>query len=499
MLTKDDIARVLALNTTVPEVEVTSVTEDSRRVKPGTLFVAVKGEATDGHNFINTAVQSGAVAILGNDASRADTAQNAPYIFHDNPRQAVALLAHELAGNPSRNMCVIGITGTNGKTSATFLVQHILKQAGVFCAKFGTLGYELGEVFVEAPHTTPFGEDLASLFAQTAQAGIDHVAMEVSSHALAQDRVAGIAFNVAAFTNLTRDHLDYHETMEAYLQAKLKLFEHVREEHRRQESQWPCFSVVNYEDLNAAHFTSVLPEQCYTFGEGGQVCAERIRLRLDGADFMLVTPWGTTEAHIRLVGRHNVLNALCAVAICGGLGIPLDKIASGLESLICVPGRFEPVQAGQDYQVVVDYAHTDDGLRNALHAARAVCEGRVICVFGCGGDRDKGKRPKMGAVAAELADYIVATSDNPRTEDPYRILLDVEVGLQRGGKCKHEDYVVIESRREAIFHAIAQARRGDLVLIAGKGHEDYQILGTERIHFDDREQALEALREKNQA
>ena len=495
ILTKDDIARVLALNKPLPEMEISMVTEDSRRAKPGALFVAVAGEKSDGHSYINAAVQAGAVAILGNDIAH-ESGGTIPYIYHENPRQAAALLAHELAGNPSRKMCVVGITGTNGKTSTVFLVQHILSQAGHPCAKFGTLGYDLGDVFIEAPHTTPFGEDLAALFAQAEKANLSHVVMEVSSHALAQERVAGIAFNVAAFTNLTRDHLDYHETMEAYLQAKLKLFERVREAHIRNESKSPCFTVVNYEDLLAARFIAVLPECCYTFGEGGQICAEKIRLLLDGTEFRLCTPWGAATAHTQLVGRHNVLNALCAVAVCGGLGVPLDRIVTGIESLSSVPGRFEPVSVGQDFQVVVDYAHTDDGLRNALHAARAVCGGRIICVFGCGGDRDKGKRPKMGAVAAELADYIVATSDNPRSEDPCRILLDVEVGLQRSGKRKNEEYVVIESRREAIFHAIAQARRGDLVLIAGKGHEDYQILGTERIHFDDREQAREALQEK---
>ena len=300
----------------------------------------MKGEHRDGHNYINNAIGAGAVAVLGNDHAYEEKTAEIPYIYHDNPRQAVALLAHELAGNPSRNLCVIGITGTNGKTSTTFLVHHILKQAGVSCAKFGTLGYDLGEEFVDAPHTTPFGEDLANLFAQAKQAGLSHVVMEVSSHALAQERIAGIDFNVAAFTNLTRDHLDYHETMEAYLQAKRTLFERVRETYTDSESDWPCFTVVNYEDLNASHFISVMPEQCYTFGEGGQVSAEAVRLQLDGADFILTTPWGNAKAKIKLVGRHNVLNALCAVAVCGGLGVPLEKIVSGLESLTCVPGRF---------------------------------------------------------------------------------------------------------------------------------------------------------------
>jgi UDP-N-acetylmuramoyl-L-alanyl-D-glutamate--2,6-diaminopimelate ligase len=319
--------------------------------------------------------------------------------------------------------------------------------------------------------------------------------MEASSHALEQDRVAGIHFNVAAFTNLTQDHLDYHKDMDAYLKAKIKLFNKVDETLRRADSPWPCFGVINAEDPCAPKFEDALPGRCHSYGSAGSVRAEGLELLTDGAVFRLVSPWGAGQAHTRLVGRHNVLNALCAVAITAGLGVPVDTVLAGLEGLASVPGRFEPVIAGQPFQVIVDYAHTDDGLRNALTAARAVCSGRIIVTFGCGGDRDKGKRPKMGAVAAELADYVVLTSDNPRTEDPCRILLDVEVGLQRKGKRKGDTYTVIESRREAIRHALSAARPGDLVLIAGKGHENYQIIGTERRHFDDREEALNALRE----
>ena len=494
MLTRDDISRVLRLSGSLPEVAISSVTEDSRRVTPGALFVAVSGEKADGHAYIGAAREAGASAVLGN---RPGMVQGCPlpYIHHHNPRQAAALLAHALAGDPSRTMCVVGITGTNGKTSTTFLIQRILQLAGYPCCNFGTLGYDLGDAQVEAAHTTPFGEDLAALFAQASRTEARHVVMEVSSHALAQERVAGISFNVGAFTNLTQDHLDYHEDMTSYLESKLKLFAHVRETYNEGAGAWPCFTVVNQEDAYASHFAAVLSEACIRYGHDGQVRAEKVALKNDSTEFTLITPWGVQDTRIHLVGVHNVLNALCAAAIGGGLGVPIETIAAGLEALLSVPGRFEPVVAGQEFQVIVDYAHTDDGLRNALQAARAICDKRILCVFGCGGDRDTSKRPKMGAVAAELADYVVVTSDNPRTEDPYRILLDVEVGLQRSGKKKNEDYVVIESRREAIFHAIGQARPGDLVLIAGKGHETYQILGMERIHFDDREQAREALEE----
>lgn len=493
-MTQDDLVLLLGLPAPPPPFSFHMVTEDSRRAGKGALFVAISGEKNDGHDFADAAAAAGASAILGNRPNVREMS-GIPYVYHDAPRRAAGLIAHALAGDPTRDQCVIGITGTNGKTSTAFLTQKILDTAGRRCANFGTLGYDLGKTQQAAAHTTPFGEDLARLFAEACQEGCNHVVMEASSHALEQDRVAGIHFNIAAFTNLTQDHLDYHKDMDAYLKAKIKLFNKVDETLRQTDSPWPCFGIINAEDPCAPQFEAALPGRCHSYGNAGSVRAEGLELLTDGAVFRLVSPWGTGQAHTRLVGRHNVLNALCAVAITAGLGVPVDTVLAGLEGLASVPGRFEPVIAGQPFQVIVDYAHTDDGLRNALTAARAVCSGRIIVAFGCGGDRDKGKRPKMGAVAAELADYAVLTSDNPRTEDPCRILLDVEVGLQRKGKRKGDAYAVIESRREAIRHALSAARPGDLVLIAGKGHENYQIIGTERRHFDDREEALNALRE----
>ncbi len=495
-MTQDDIARLLAINDALPALHISSVTEDSRRAAPGSLFVAVEGEKTDGHEFARAAVAAGAGAILG--ARRISALCGVPYIHYDRPRRAAALIAHALAGAPTERMTVIGVTGTNGKTSTACLVQAVLKHAGYDCANFGTLGYDLGNEQVDAPHTTPFGEDLAALFHRAEQNGCRFAVMEVSSHALAQDRTAGIAFSVGAFTNLTQDHLDFHETMDSYRAAKIKLFEMVRDRATRDQTAAPAFTVVNNEDPAAEHFAAIMPNACYRYGAGGDIYAEAMRFGADGAHFQIVSPWGGSQARIRLAGRHNVQNALCAAAVCAGLDMPLKTILEGLETLPRVPGRFEAVQADQPFQVIVDYAHTDDGLRNALQAARAVCKRRILVVFGCGGDRDKGKRPKMGAVAAALADYSIITSDNPRTEDPCRILLDIEVGLQRGGKRKNDDYLVIESRREAIVKAIALARPGDLVLIAGKGHENYQIIGIERHHFDDHETALAALKERFQ-
>ena len=492
-MTQDDLITLLGVSSPLPEFQFQAVTEDSRRVAAGTLFVAVQGVKNDGHAYVEAAAAAGACAILGNRPGTTEMA-GSPYIYYQEPRRATGLIAHALSGNPTRSQCVMGITGTNGKTSTACLVQKIMTLAVGPCANFGTVGYDFVDARVDAPHTTPFGEDLAALFVEAEKHECRHVVMEVSSHSLEQERVAGIDFNVAAFTNLTQDHLDYHRDMESYLRAKIRLFEKVRDTLSEGAGPWPRFGVVNTEDPYAPRFAAVLEGNCHTYGANGSVRAEGLRLFVDGAAFHLVSPWGESDTHIRLVGRHNVLNALCAASITAGLGVPLDKVIHGLDALPCVPGRFEPVSAGQPFQVIVDYAHTDDGLRNALIAARAVCSGRVIVTFGCGGDRDKGKRPKMGAVAAELADFTIVTSDNPRTEEPFRILLDVELGLQHRGKRKGEDYLVIESRREAIAHALSLAGPGDLVLIAGKGHETYQIIGKERHHFDDREEAARALR-----
>ena len=461
-----------------------AVTEDSRRVRPGTLFAAIQGEKSDGHTYAAGAVQTGAAAILGAREGLHEI-EGRPYIYTPRPREAVGRIAHALAGDPSRHMTVIGITGTNGKSSTAYLTQAILNHAGYRAANLGTMGYDIGGETLPAAHTTPFGEELGRIFARAREAGMSHVVMEASSHALDQERVAGIHFQGAAFTNLTQDHLDYHADMDAYCQAKLKLF-------TRLEGDAPV-AVVNTDDPAAPRFIGASPVPCITYGQKADCSAIQIQTRMDGTVFALRTPWGEGDAFLRLLGQHNVSNALCAAALCGGLGLSFTQIVEGLASLASVPGRFQPIDAGQDFYVIVDYAHTDDGLRNSLEAARKICKGRIITVFGCGGDRDKGKRPKMGAVAGALSDFILLTSDNPRTEDPHRILLDAEVGLQRANRQKGDDYVVLLDRAEAIHHAIALAAPGDLVMIAGKGHEDYQILGTERIHFDDREVARQAL------
>jgi len=466
------------------ERTVQSVTEDSRRARPGALFVAVAGEKADGHDFAQAAIDAGAVAIIGDRQGLTELA-GVPYLYTAVPRRAAGIVAHRLAGDPAASMVVLGVTGTNGKTSTAHLTQAILTAAGHRTANFGTLGYDLGGTRRDAAHTTPFGEDLAACFADALAAGCTHAVMEVSSHALAQDRVAGIPFTGAGFTNLTQDHLDYHQDMDQYREAKLKLF--------RELAREDAFGVVNLDDPAGRTFRDACPVKTYTYGQRGDCRATRVKTGFGGTDFMLHTPWGDGPARLGLLGHHNVANALCAVGLAGGIGVGFDDIRAGLAALGAVPGRFEAVDCGQPFYVIVDYAHTEDGLKNVLAAARSLCKGRVITVFGCGGDRDKTKRPKMGFAAASQSDFAVLTSDNPRTEDPHRILLDIEVGVQRTGKKKHDHYLVIENREEAIGEALVRARDGDLVLIAGKGHEDYQILGTEKIHFDDREVARKHL------
>lgn len=463
------------------------VTEDSRRVRPGSLFVAVAGTHGDGHEHAEHAAKAGALAILGERGDLSSLA-GIPYAQVRHARRAAGLAAHALAGNPASGMTVVGITGTNGKSSTVALADAIFQAAGHRTALLGTLGYVVNGTLQGQSHTTPFAEDLAALFAEAAEAGVTHVTMEVSSHALEQQRVAGIPFRVGAFTNLTQDHLDYHGTMEAYRDAKALLFTGLPPEDG--------VAVVNLDDPAGAFYRDVAPCARITYGEKADCHATRIRATMRETAFELVTPWGSQRVSLQLLGKHNVYNALCAAAIAGGLGIPLDLIAKGLESLPCVPGRFEPVTTKEPFQVVVDYAHTDDGLKNVLEAAREFCSGRIITLFGCGGDRDKTKRPRMGNVAGRLSDYCILTSDNPRTEDPYRILLDAEVGLQQAGRNKGAHYEVIEDRATAIRAAIDLAKPGDLVMIAGKGHEDYQIIGTEKIHFDDREVARAILAER---
>jgi len=469
------------------EVKVESVTADSRSCTPGSLFVALQGETVDGHDFVEQAKNNGAVGIIGNRKD-IEAFGELPYLHSANPAYWLGASAHELEHNPTSDMFVVGVTGTNGKSSTVCLLQAILNACECPCAAMGTLGYDVGET-LEATHTTPPSEDLARLFRKAHDNGKTHAVMEVSSHALAQERVAGINFSGALFTNLTQDHLDFHGTMEDYLNEKLRLFHYV--------TNPDGVTVSNADDAASSKFKKASAVPHYTFGIKGDCRITDFKMTSQESTFEIASPWGSKKFRTHLLGNHNIANVLGSITLAGGMGCSLEQIAAGVDSIKSVPGRFEQIKLGQEFFVVVDYAHTDDGLKNVLEASRTITKKRILVLFGCGGDRDKTKRPKMGQVAADFADFAILTSDNPRTESPERILMDAEVGLQRAGKKRDQDYEIIEDRKMAIERILALAEPGDLVMISGKGHEDYQILNTGKIHFDDREVAtnyLESLR-----
>jgi UDP-N-acetylmuramoyl-L-alanyl-D-glutamate--2,6-diaminopimelate ligase len=413
-----------------------------------------------------------------------------------NSRRALGLLAARMHGDPANRLCVIGVTGTNGKTTTTYLCQAVLQAAGRRVGLIGTVGYQIAGERLHAAHTTPGAVELQSLFARMVRSGLDTAVMEVSSHALAMERTAGCEFDAAVFTNLTQDHLDYHRTMDDYFDAKLKLFTGLQPAGKRTAKR----AIVNADDPRGhqVRAASAAPVWMYGIREPADIRAEDVQLSLAGTRFRAATPAGAARIESRLVGEHNVSNVLAAIGVALHIGVPLDTIATGIEQVANVPGRFERVEAGQPFTIVVDYAHTEDALVRLLDAARALRTGRIITVFGCGGDRDRGKRPKMGRAAAERSDLVILTSDNPRTEDPLAILKEVERGVSETPASERAAgfrYEMIPDRRAAIEAAVRAAHAGDTVLIAGKGHEDYQIIGRERRHFDDREAARDAVRQ----
>ncbi|MCS7236305.1 MAG: UDP-N-acetylmuramoyl-L-alanyl-D-glutamate--2,6-diaminopimelate ligase [Armatimonadota bacterium] len=463
-------------------VDVSGIAYDSRRVRAGDLFCAVVGRRHDGHDFVHEACSRGAAALLVQRPVRSSV----PQVVVPSVREAMGPVASAFWGYPSHQMEVVGVTGTNGKGTVTWLVRAALEAAGVRCGVVGTLGAWLGSGWEPLERTTPEAADLHALLARMVQGGMRAAAVEVASHALDQERVGGVRFRVAAFTNLTQDHLDFHGTWEAYREAKAKLFRRVEPDG---------LSVVNRDDPHGAYMASCSRAAVLTYGVRGQadVRARSVRVGPEGCTFEVVAPAGRAEVRLHLVGRFNVYNALCALAVASYLGVPLQQAASGLASVRGIPGRFERVHCGQPFTVVVDYAHTPDGLANVLAAAREITRGRVIVVFGCGGERDRAKRPQMGQVAARLADHVVVTSDNPRGEDPLAIVEEVVQGVRRAGGLS--TYEVEPDRREAIRKAVRAARAGDAVLICGKGHETTQVFKDRAVPFDDREEARRALRE----
>ncbi len=478
------------------DIAVTALTDDSRAVGPGSVFVAVKGERVDGHAFVGKAVASGATALVVQKGAAVAVATPVPVVRVDDSRWALGLLASRFYREPSSRLGMVGVTGTNGKTTVTYLCKGLLETAGRRVGLIGTVAYQIGAERLPAPHTTPGAVDLQALLARMADARMDTVVMEVSSHALALDRTVGCEFDVAIFTNLTQDHLDFHADMEDYFQAKLRLFYGLMPTGAKLR---PKRAIVNIDDARGPRVreASRVPVWTYAIHQPADLRAEEVRLALSGTRFTAATPQGRFPIESRLVGEHNVYNILAAVGVGLHEGLSPETVRRGIASVTNVPGRFERVEAGQPFTVVVDYAHTDDALLRLLTAAQALKTGRIITVFGCGGDRDRGKRPKMGRVAARLSDMVIVTSDNPRSEDPAAIVREIEAGVRETREGAPVRYEVIVDRRAAIEAAVREARAGDTVLIAGKGHEDYQIVGSARLHFDDREvarAAIEALR-----
>ena len=481
-------------------VDVRSLAVDSRAVTQGALFAALPGVERDGAGFAPQALARGAVAILSQrplDMARGDASQagvRAVNVVAPNARLAFSLAAARFHGEPSRRLSLFAITGTNGKTTTAYLVEQLSALRGLRTGLIGTVESRWPGGRLAATHTTPESHELQALLRRMLDAGAQVVAMEVSSHALSQERAAGCIFAGAAFTNLSRDHLDYHGTMDAYFDAKAKLF--------RTLLPRGAPAVLNLDDARGAALARELPGSLgFTLksARGAALSAEKLRGSLSGLRFRLRigAPLGDELVDIEspLVGAHNAENLLAALGLLLGSGVPAGELARVVPEARGAPGRLERVADPQGRIVLVDYAHTDDALARVLDAVR-VAAGRgprLICVFGCGGDRDKGKRPLMGEAAGRGADFVVATSDNPRTEDPLSILADIEPGLARSGLAQGSGYRIVPDRREAIALAIASARPGDAVLIAGKGHEDYQIVGREKRSFDDRLEAARAL------
>ena len=491
-----------------PDVGISSVVYGSRQAAAGSLFVAIRGEATDGNRFVFDAIARGACAIVSELPAPPDPAWDAvlspvgsaaaldrPPAIPDgvvwirvaDARKALATIGANFFGRPADKLELVGITGTNGKTTTSFLVDSIVRAAGRNSGLFGTIAYRTPLVTRPATTTTPESLDLQGFLAEVARAGGTHAVLEASSHALALDRVWGCRFAAAVFTNLTRDHLDFHRDFEDYFAAKRRLFEGTG-------AGAPAVGIINLDDEYGRRLTGLAKKTLsYGLASGAQVTTKKFALGFSGLEFLAETPAGKVEVRSRLVGRINVYNLLAAIATAVALGLPREAIEAGIRQLESVPGRFERIDVGQPFLLVVDYAHTDDALQNLLATARELHPtGRVITLFGCGGDRDRSKRPLMGEAAGRGSDVVVLSSDNPRSEDPLKIINDALVGLQR----TPAKALVEPDRERAIEMALDQARPGDIVLLAGKGHETTQVLKDRVLEFDDREVARALLRRR---
>ena len=467
-----------------PELEITDVHYDSRKVTPGSLFVAISGFASDGNRFIPMAMEKGAAAVVTAKKPEGDV----PYVLVESDRLALALLGCNFFGHPAKSMTMIGVTGTNGKTSTTLLLKQVLeKTLGAKVGLIGTMANMVGEEVIPTERTTPESFDLQALFARMRDAGCTHAVMEVSSHAVTLERIGGTRFDIAAFTNLTEDHLDFHKTMDAYCEAKAELF-------RRCDK-----AVVNMDDPYSSRILAAAscPVLTTSVAGSGDLTASDLELLSEGIRFTAHCGEETAPVKLPIPGKFTVYNALTVMGIAKELGISLADCAEALKSAEGVKGRVEVVPTpGMPYSVLIDYAHTPDGLENVLSSVKDFCKGRVIGVFGCGGDRDPIKRPIMGGIGVRLSDIAVITSDNPRTEDPMAIIEDILKGVKQ----EYGEYIVIEDRRAAIRYAMDIAKKDDIIVLAGKGHETYQDIGGHKYHLDEREEVaahLSELRDKN--
>jgi len=462
------------------DLEVTGITSDSREVQKGNLFIAVTGPKQDGGRFIDDAIRRGA-AVVVSSAEKEDIPENVCFLRVADTKDFLQKAAVRFFDDPSAKVRTIGVTGTNGKTTVAFLLESILQAAGKPCGVIGTINHRFGGEVFESKNTTPGIIQNLSYLNQMARRKIPYCVMEVSSHALAQDRAAGIDFAYAVFTNLTSDHMDYHSDQEDYFLAKSKLFTGLGTD---------AAALINQDDAFSGRLIGMTECNVKTYGVKNSADLQVLYLKADlnGSRFVLSADQRNIDISTGLIGLHNVYNIASACGVALQENIPVDKILTGVRNLTTVPGRLEPVEAGQDFHVFVDYAHTEDALRNVLSSLRNVSSSKIILVFGCGGDRDREKRPLMGKTAGDLADMVIVTNDNPRSEDPQAIADQVVSGLET------DDYRMILDRKEAICEAMILARPGDTVLIAGKGHEDYQIFRDKTISFDDRAVAHECLK-----
>ncbi len=461
------------------EMDISGVCYDSRQAAPGQLFTAVTGFASDGHRFIPMAVEKGASAVLCERAPETEI----PYVLVKNTRYALAIVSANFFGRPASKMCMIGVTGTNGKTTSTYLIKHMLEEClGAKVGLIGTNANMIGDLELHAERTTPESYELHKLFHDMYEAGCSHVVMEVSSHALVLDRVAGITYDVGSFTNLTQDHLDFHSDMDDYARAKAMLFSRCRH------------GAVNADDSYSEVMLggATCPVLTYSIDTPSGLKAENIVLEPGRISFTAVTESGSEEIVLGIPGRFSVYNALGVIAIGLQLGLSLAQCAAALASAKGVKGRVETVPTDGDYTIVIDYSHTPDSLENVLKTVREATKGRVVALFGCGGDRDRAKRPIMGRIGTELSDFAIITSDNPRTEDPDAIIGEILTGVS----VPPERYVAVTDRIEAIRYAIENHRSGDIIVLAGKGHETYQEINHHKIHMDEREIVADILKER---